>query len=290
MLTNLKSGFLKNKRLYNYYAFMYYAFIFRQRLAIIIAFAFLTILGTSCGNVKSLQYLQGSFDTVKLSKIQIPEPKIQKGDLLGINVFSDDPAATAAVINQVAAGTGTSGSNTSNTSTVTLGYLVDQRGNIHLFHLGTIPVEGMTQKQLSDTLAYLYTRDSLLRNPYIEVRFQNYKVTLLGEVNKPGSYTMSTDKISAFEAISLAGDITAYGRKDNVLVIRETNGTRQFGHLDFGKPDVFLSPFYYLQQNDMIIVDVAKTKAAVNDQTTIRNISIATSIISTLAIVYSLLR
>lgn len=264
--------------------------MFKKRVFISTALGWMIILGTSCGNVKSLQYLQGSFDTAKLSKLQIPEPRIQKGDLLGINVFSDDAAATAAVVNQVPAGTGITGSNTSNTSMVTPGYMVDQRGNIQLFQLGVLPVEGKTQKQLSDTLAFLYTRDSLLRNPYIEVRFLNYKVTLLGEVNKPGSYTLSTDKISAFEAISLAGDITAYGRKDNVLVVRESNGSRQFGHLDFGKPDVFLSPFYYLHQNDMIIVDVTKTKAAVNDQTTIRNISIATSIISTLAIVYSLLR
>jgi polysaccharide export outer membrane protein len=289
MLTNQKSSFLKNNRLHNYY----HKPAFMRHMVVITGIAWITVLGTSCGNVKNLQYLQGSFDTLKLSKIQLPETRIQKGDLLSIAVYSDNAAATAAVTNQMAGqsiSTGISAGSGATSGTTVPGYLVDDRGNIQLFKLGVLPAEGMTQKQLADTLAILYVRDSLLRNPYIEVRLLNYKVTLLGEVNRPGSYTMPANKLSAFEAIGLAGDITPYGRKDNVMVIRETNGIRQFGHLDLGKPDVFLSPYYYLQQNDMIIVDVSKTKGAVNDQTTIRNISIATSIISTIAIVYSILR
>jgi polysaccharide export outer membrane protein len=248
-------------------------------------FSFLiAILTESCGNVKNLQYLQGAFDTAKLSKVQIPEAKIQKGDVLSITVYSDDPAATAAVTAQGAAIANTTG------STTPPGYIVDQRGNIQLFKLGVIPVEGKTQKQLRDTLASLYIRDSLLRNPYVEVTFLNFRVTLLGEVNRPGSYSTPTDKISAFDAIALAGDVTAYGRKDNVLVVRETGGVRQFGSLDLRNPDVFLSPYYYLQQNDMIIVDVNKNKGTVNDQIFLRNVSIATTVISTLAVIYSVLR
>lgn len=251
-----------------------------QGLSGIVIMAVLTVLSASCGNVKNLQYLQGPIDTVKLSRFEVPEAKIQKGDLIGITVYSEDPAATAAVTNQGAlSATATGGTSP--------GYLVDQRGNIQLFKLGVLPVEGKTQKQLSDTLALLYQRDSLLRNPYVETRFLNFKVTLLGEVNRPGPFSTPTDKISVLDAIALAGDITPYGRRDNLLVIRETDGVRQFGKLDLSKPDVFLSPYYYLQQNDLLIVDVSKNKSVINDQITLRNISIASTIISTVLVIYS---
>lgn len=239
----------------------------------------ITILfGTSCGNVKNLQYLQGPLDTVRLSKLEIPEARIQKGDLLGITVYSENPEATAAVTNAAPA------------SAAGTGYLVDQRGNIQFFKLGILPVEGKTQRELSDTLTRLYIQDSLLRNPYVEVRFLNFKVTLLGEVNRPGPFSTPTDKVSVLDAVALAGDFTPFGRKDNVLVIRESNGKREFGHLDLGKPDVFLSPYYYLKQNDMIIVDVSKNKSVVNDQVTMRNISIGSTIISTVLVIYSVFR
>ena len=245
----------------------------------------LAVLASSCGNVKNLQYLQGPLDTAKLRNYEIPEARIQKGDLLGITVYSEDPAATAAVINQ--APTMSSATPTTGGSTPSPGYLVDQRGNIQLFKLGILPVEGKTQKELSDTLATLYVQDSLLRNPYVEVRFLNFKVTLLGEVSNPGAYSTPTDKVSVLDAIALAGDITATGRKDNVLVIREIEGVRQFGRLDLGKTDVFLSPYYFLKQNDLVVVDVGKNKSAVNDQIFLRNISIATTLISTLILIYS---
>jgi polysaccharide export outer membrane protein len=284
MLTNQKSSFLKNKNSFAHLRQFGLGGLPGTTVLICLSMVF-----GSCGSIKNLQYLQGSFDTAKLSKIDIPETRVQKGDILGITVYSDNPAATAAATtgNQTTI-LGNAASN--NQASAPPGYMVDTRGNIQLFKLGILPVEGMTQKQLADTLAYLYVRDSLLRNPYIDVRFLNFKVTLLGEVNRPGSYSSPTDKISALEAVSLAGDITVYGRKDNVLVIREANGTRQFGYLDFSKPDVFLSPYFYLKQNDMIIVDVTKSKGTVNDAIAIRNLSIGLTIVSTLVVIYSILR
>jgi polysaccharide export outer membrane protein len=260
--------------------------------------AFLVIvLSTSCGNIKNLQYLQGSFDTARLSKIEIPEPVIQKGDLLGITVYSDDPLATAAVTNPLAnnasiakTGGSTSGEATTSGASTLQGFVVSQAGEIQLYKLGTIHAEGKNKKQLADTLALLYDKLGLLKNPYVEVRFMNYKVAVIGEVQRPGSFSVPTDKLSAFEAIGLAGDITVYGRRDNVLVVREINGVRQFGRLNLKDPNVFLSPFYYLQQNDLVVVDVGKNKAAVNNQSAFQAVSLGASILSIAAVFISLFR
>ncbi|OQP66907.1 hypothetical protein A3860_00620 [Niastella vici] len=264
--------------------------------------ALIVALTTSCGNVKNLQYLQGSFDTAKLSKVEVPEPIIQKGDLLGITVYSDDPLATAAVTNPLANSSSTSsfgniggsgnasgGTTTSGASTLQ-GFVVSQFGEIQLYKLGSIQVEGKTKKQLGDTLAYMYSNLGLLKNPYVEIRFMNYKVTVIGEVNRPGSFSVPTDKLNAFEAIGLAGDITIYGRRDNVVVVRESNGQRTFGRLNLKDPNVFLSPYYYLQQNDMVVVDVGKNKAAVNNQSAFQAVSLGASILSITAVFISLFR
>lgn len=271
---------------------------------VVVTALFIIVLTSSCGNVKNLQYLQGSFDTTRLSKIQIQEPVIQKGDLLGITVYSDDPLATAAVTNPATntsglalgnpIGTGSSntvsGAATSTGASTLQGFVVSQLGEIQLYKLGTIMVEGKTKKQLADSLALMYTSKGLLKNPFVEIRFLNYKVTIVGEVNHPGTFSIPTDKLSAFEAIGLAGDITVYGRRDNVLVVREINGIRQFGRLNLKDPNVFLSPYYYLQQNDMVVVDVGKNKAMVNNQSTFQVVSLGASLLSITAVFISLFR
>jgi polysaccharide biosynthesis/export protein len=264
----------------------------------IVSFAIFIIITSSCGNVKNLQYLQGSFDTTRLKNVHIPEPVIQKGDLLSITVYSDDPLATAAVTNPMTnntpmslGGTGNGADGTSSTGAATLqGFVVNQEGSIQLYKVGSIIAAGKTKKQLADTLASLYANQGLLKNPYVEVRFLSYKITVIGEVNHPGQVSVPTDKLNAFEAIGLAGDITIYGRRDNVLVVRETNGLRSFGQLNLKDPNVFLSPYYYLQQNDMLIVDVGKNKAIVNNQSTFQIVSLSASLLSITAVLISVFR
>ncbi|WP_205508549.1 polysaccharide biosynthesis/export family protein [Longitalea arenae] len=262
----------------------------------LVIFSFCVIMiATSCSNVKNFQYLQGSFDTARISKVQVPEPVIQKGDLLNITVYSDDPLATAAVTRQVGGSasplTLSAESSPSNISAnAAAGYLVDQKGDLQLYKLERLHVEGMTKEQLADTLEYYYTKLDLLKNPYVEVRFLNYKITVIGEVTRPGPFTVPTDKISAFEAIGLAGDITISGRRDNVLVIREINGVRTFGRLNLQDPNVFLSPYYYLQQNDMVVVEPGKIKAAVNNQNTFQYVSLGATLLSITAVFISLFR
>lgn len=259
----------------------------------------------SCGNTRHLTYMQGKFDTTRLSEVNYVEPVIRKGDLLSIIVYSDNPAATA-LYNQALVNVGSGGSSqgsggngagggsgstvgaTSAGSPTTPGYLVDEKGDIEFQGLGRLHVEGLTKGQLKDTL------DSRLKdylnNPYYTIRFMNYRFTVLGEVTHPGIFGIPGEHVSLLEAIGLAGDLTFYGRRDNVLVMRETNGKREWGRLDLTKPEIMASPYFYLQQNDVVIVEATRKKVAASDQVTSRNVTIAATIISTLAILYSIFR
>ena len=244
----------------------------------------------SCGNVRELQYLQGQFDTAKLSKVTYPEPVIQKNELISITVYSDNqtasnyynlptPQAAATAPNMViSTGAAPAGSS----------YLVDEYGNIQFPGLGLLKVAGLTKDSLYKTL-YSKLSDKL-QNPYFAIRLSSYRVTMIGEVARPGQFTIPNERISLLEAISLAGDLTAYGRRDNVLIIREINGERSFARLDLKNPEILNSPYFYLQPNDVVLVDLTKNKAAASDVSTVRNISLATSIISVLAIVISILQ
>ncbi len=250
--------------------------------------ALTTAVLASCGNTRNLQYMQGTFDTSKLSDYRIPVPRIQKGDLLSIIVYSDNPTATA-IYNQsiVAAGGGLSG-NTAGGGT-TPGYLVDEEGNIQFQGIGKMHIEGLTKSQLTDMLNSKL-KDTLLTNPYFNIRFLNYKITLIGDVAKPGVYTIPAERVNILEALGLAGDLNITARRDNIRIIREQNGKREIGVIDLRQPDIFNSPFYQLEQNDIVYIDLTKNKAAANDAVVVRNIGLATSIISTIAIIVTVLK
>jgi polysaccharide export outer membrane protein len=248
---------------------------------------------SSCGNTRQLQYLQGQFDTTKLSQIQYPEPVIQKNDLISITVYSDDPTGRASAFYNLPATTTLSntGSNAApsvaNTSTGST-YVVDESGIIQMPGLGRLQVAGLTKAQL-DTLLISKLKDKL-QNPYVIIRLNSYKITLIGEVTKPGQFTIPNERVSLLEALALAGDLTPFGRRENILIIREINGRRSFARLDLRNPEILNSPYFYLQPNDVVLVDVNKTKAALNDQVVIRNISVATSLISIVAVLITLSR
>ena len=258
-----------------------------------LSFVAVMMLG-SCGNIRQLTYIQGSFDTAALSKVPGVDPLIQKGDILSIIVYSDNPEATRiynqALITTASPGASTAGgaisSGSLSGSPTTGGYLVDENGNIEFQSLGLIHVDGISRSQLRDTLNVRLK--PFLVNPYFTIRFQNYRFTMLGEIGKPGIYPFPSDRINLFEALGLGGDMTFYGRRDNVLVIRETNGVRTYARLDLTKPEIMASPYFYIQQNDVLIFEANKKKVAANDQTTLRNITIATSVISLFAILYTI--
>lgn len=258
----------------------------------------------SCGNTRHLTYMQGQFDTTQLSQVPPSNPIIQTGDLLSIIVYSDNPAATA-IYNQslvVSQGGGASGGGAAGgtmggsagagggggATPTTPGYLVDEQGNIEFQGLGRLHVAGLTRQQLRDTLDDKFK--DYLTNPYYTIRFLNYRFTMLGEVTRGGIFNIPGDRINLLEALGLAGDMTFYGRRDNILVIREVNGKREFARLDITKPEVMASPYFYLQQNDVVYVEANKKKVAANDQVTTQRITLAASIITTLALLYSIFK
>jgi polysaccharide biosynthesis/export protein len=259
----------------------------------------------SCANTRQLTYLQGSFDTARLSQIEYTEPIIRKGDILSIVFYSDNPTATA-IFNQQQTGTsgnpgaiqgsssssgstsGQSGGGQTGGSIGSGGILVDEKGNIEFQQLGVIHADSMTRSQLKDTLE---TRlKAYVENPYCSIRFVNYKFTMLGEINRPGVFSIPGERLTLFEALGLGGDLTFYGRRDNVLVIRENESKREYARLDLTKPEVMGSPYFYIKPNDVIYVEASKKKIAASDQTTIRNLTIVTSVISTLAILLALFK
>lgn len=256
---------------------------------------------TSCTNTRRLQYMQGSFDTAALSQYSIPEAVIQQNDLLSIVVYSDNPLATA-IYNQPLGGSGGSGTTATGTSSESGasgggsaspgissgGYLVDGEGNIQFQGIGVLHVEGLTKKGLKALLDS--SLKTYLQNPYYSIRFLNYKITVIGDVAHPAIFSIPAERVNLLEALGLAGDLNITARRDNVLIIREQNGKREYGRIDLTRPDIFTSPFYQLKQNDVVYVDLTRNKAVAADQTTVRNIGIATSIISTIAIVLTVLR
>jgi polysaccharide export outer membrane protein len=243
---------------------------------------------SSCGTTKGLILVRGPFDTAKLSVVNPIEPIIRKGDVLSIVVFSDNPEATKIYNQYIISASNNSSSNAGGPTATGAGYQVDEDGNIVFQGIGKIKVEGLTKAALKDTLDARL--GPFLQHPYYSIRFLNYKFTMMGEVARPGVVSIPGERVNILEAIALGGDLTAFADRDSVFIIRETNNKREFAWMNLTKPEIMASPYFYIQQNDIIIVEPTKRKSVANDNITARNISIALAFISTFAIVYSLFR
>lgn len=143
-------------------------------------------------------------------------------------------------------------------------FLINKEGNLEIPNIGTIHAIGMTVSELRDSIKVRVSQ--LIINPSVNVRLLNFKVTILGEVTKPGVVEIQNEQVSILEAIGRAGDITPYGDRQHVKVIREQNGIREFAELDLKSPDIFKSPYYYLRQNDVIYIEPKNTKVAQIEQ------------------------
>lgn len=165
-------------------------------------------------------------------------------------------------------------------------YLVDKEGNIQVPHLGSIHVAGMTIHELRDSIAGRVSR--LIVNPSVNVRLLNFKVTVLGEVLKPGVIEIQNEQVSILEAIGRVGDVTPYGERQHVKVIREQNGVREFAEIDLKSPDIFKSPYYYLRQNDVIYIEPKNTKVAQIEQPINRYITPTQAVLSFLTLIIAL--
>ena len=244
------------------------------------------VLCTSCASSKKVVYLQ---DVVPLKQQDIEqkyEVYVHNDDLLAIMVNSKNPELALPfnmpmVSYQL-------GSQTAPQQRV-LGYLVDTNGDIDFPILGKLHVAGLTRLQLTDMIKQRLIDEDLIKDPIVTVQFLNYKVSVMGEVNRPGSFNISGDRITLLEALSMAGDLTIYGRRDRVAVIREKDGKRTILMHDLRSSDIFNSPCYYLQQNDIVYVEPNKAKAGQSEINQNKSVGVWLSAASILVSIASLI-
>jgi len=218
--------------------------------------------------------------------------RIQPEDLLRITVHSFDPAAAAPFnIEQEGAQQrmqGGGGQGGSNQMEFFMGYFVDQTGFIDFPVLGRIPVAGMTLEEAK--LDILDRLAIYLKDPAVNIRYLNFKVTVLGEVNQPGTIRMSNKRVTLLEALGMAGDLTNYAQRNNILVIREKDGVRTYERLDLQSDEIFTSPYFYLQQNDVIYIEPLRARVATVADPAQRIISYSTAALSLITLVIALSR
>jgi polysaccharide export outer membrane protein len=235
---------------------------FNYTLLVIFSFSVL-----SCGLNRELAYFKTQSDSTLSVAQQSFEPKIQQGDILFIGINSSDPLSSAQFnsVNAVPAN-GAVGTN-SLTQNVTPGLLVDINGNIQLPKIGLMYAKGKTKAELTKLI-----QDGLipyLKDPIVSIRFMNYRVTVLGEVARPMTINVSNERISILEALGMTGDLTAYGNRTNVLIIHENEGKKEFHRVNLNKMDLFKSPYFYLQSNDVVYVEPNKAKSYLGSETSV---------------------
>ncbi len=216
---------------------------------------------SSCGNLKDATYFSGSQNAKFINEYENWEPVIKPNDLLSIMVSSVNPEA-AEMFNVSNANTSQS-STISGTTAQVSGYLVDQGGYIRFPILGSIKADGITKNELREEITAQLENRKLLLEPIVDIRYLNFKVSVLGEVKNPAVLTIPDEKISLFEALGLAGDITVYGNRKNVTIIREeAYGIKKLYRIDLTSNEIFSSPYYYLRSNDVVYVEANKAKVA----------------------------
>jgi len=209
---------------------------------------------SSCLSKKKMIYLQGQ-QTQSSNEVNY-EPQIQNNDILSISVISSDPEIAAPFNIDQVQGSSSAGGGANNLFRTT--YLVDNKGEIEMPVLGKFSVAGYTKTYLKQ---YLKERLSIyIKDPIINIRIANFKVTVLGEVRLPGTFPLEGDRITLLEALGEAGDLTMYGKRENILIVRDYLGTKTYNRVDITKADFVNSPFYYLDQNDVIYVEPRKAK------------------------------
>lgn len=223
--------------------------------------SFFVVLFSSCINTRKAKYFPDAQNGTIATNTPIPESMIQKNDILNITISSRDPEASA-YFNQAPAVTN-EGSSTAASLGGTSGYLVSSSdGSIQLPMIGNVKAEGLTKTDLRNFIEKTILDRKLLVDPIVTIRFMNFRVTVLGEVNRPAVISVPNEKISLLEALGLAGDVTIYGKKENVMVIREENNKKMITRINLNSNEIFTSPYYYLRSNDIVYVEPNKARVA----------------------------
>ena len=220
-----------------------------------VIFVIVAIIITSCATSKDIVYFQDINERQLKALTNEYKAVIKKDDRLAIVVSGPDKLVTAPY-NLTIGETPTNG----DPLRVTLSYLVDPQGNIEFPILGTIHVEGMTRNQLVEYLTKEIGKD--VKDPIVHVEFRDYKITVLGEVRRPGTYTFENEKVNILQALGMAGDLQLSAQRDGILLLREENGVQKHYNIDLRNSDILQSPYFYLQQNDVIVVPPSATRVA----------------------------
>ena len=211
-------------------------------------------LFASCASSKKVVYLQ-DVDVNKRIKAECEyKTVIHTDDLLSIIVSCDD-LESALPFNTPMIGLGRE-VNTTSTQQIPRGYLVDKNGEIDFPVLGKLKVVGISRNELAEMLKEKLSE--YLKNPIVTIQFLNFKVTVLGEVRNPGSYKVNSERISILDALGMAGDLQINAKRKNVLVMREDGNEKVFSRVDLTSSELLHSPFFYLQQNDVVYVEPSR--------------------------------
>lgn len=242
---------------------------------------FCTFLLASCGSSKKIVYLQ-DIDNAQLTLPGVSrEAIIRPNDNLYITVSYPTKPEAVLMFNMPK----DNAVNVNMQALSIMGYLVDTEGHINFPGLGKVHLAGLTKNAAIDTLQKRISQ--YVVNTTINIRFLNYKITVLGEVNRPGTYAVDNEKITILEALGQAGDLTIYGKRKNVLVYRETGGEPRFHRVDLTSSKLFESECFYLQQNDLIYVQ--PNKARMGNSVYNQNLSVGMSLLSILVSVISII-
>jgi len=245
----------------------------------------IALIFSSCTSQKKLAYFNevtaSSADKINSQFKSLHEAKIVVGDMLAITISGLDPEAVAPfnlpLVSYASPGTAQLYAAPSLQS-----YLVDVKGNINFPVVGELKLEGLTKSAAIELI-----KDKLkpyLKDPIVNIQFMNYNVTVLGEVLQPGKYSIPNERVTVLDALSLAGDMTVYGKRENILITRENNGKLEFARLNLNSDEIFTSPYFYLQQNDVVYVE-PNTVKSISSQ----NIPLYLSSLSTLATLVTLI-
>lgn len=243
---------------------------------------------------KDIPYFNDISDSSKpvlAATVPFEYPTIKPDDILLITVESFDPEANVLFASgnaSVAASGASAGASTSLIQpslapAVAAGHLVDNMGNLTLPVIGTIHVAGLTTTQARDLIKT--NVDKFYPNSTVDVRYNNFKISVMGEVARPATYIVPNEKVTLFDALSLAGDLTIFGKRENVLLIRDSAGQKLLARLDIRSKNIVSSPYFYLKQNDVLYVEPNKYKSASVDAVLNRQFTVAAAVLSVIIVV-----
>lgn len=232
-----------------------------MKIRLLLSTLIATILLSSCAATKNIKYFQDLEQGVSEQILNPMQIKVKPEDQISIIVNSKDPQL-ASLFNLPLVANRVGQSMSSSSDRPVSGYTIDSSGSIDFPVLGKIHIAGMNREEIGQTIKEQLISKSLVKDPIVTVEFMNLVVAVMGEVNKPGRFNIDRDKITLLDAISQAGDLTIYGKRENILVLRQENEKQVSYKVNLCSGyDLYASPVFYLQQNDVVYVEPNSVRA-----------------------------